>query len=138
MINVKKTKNGILGYGTIDGEEFVKAFLSTLGLDEDEEEEIEEIEPEETECDEEYEPVEESEIVENEHLVSIGYNDADNIVVINHDEAAHPWSVASALLEAAALMWPLKIETDKKLVAAMKELAEMGRDIGDAWVEDDK
>lgn len=140
MIEIKKTENGVVGFGTIDGDDIIKAFLEALGYDDDEAEDENEVEDtlEET-CDcEEAEPIETSEAVENEHLVSVGYNGFDDVVVINYDTPEHPWAVAAALLDAAAEMWPKKIDKDKELAQALHELAAMGRDIGDAYVEDDQ
>ena len=60
------------------------------------------------------------------HVVSIGYCDEYDEVVIMNDKN-DPWNVAAALLLAVAKKWPGTDEIDEKLRATLKDLAEDAR-----------
>lgn len=132
MIHTMKTNDGVVGFGAAENlDELVTDLMKALGYCNDEEDD--EDEPEEAIDNDDL--IDTTETIESNHLVSVAYNDDTDIVVINYDTPAHPWAVASALLEAAAEMWPLKIPKDHEFVEALRDLAAMGRDIGNDSVE---
>lgn len=129
---ILKTNDGVVACGTAENlDELVMDLMKALGYCDDNDEEEDEVE----EAIDDDELIDTTETIESNHLVSVAYNDDTDIVVINYDTPTHPWSVASALLEAAAEMWPLKIPKDHEFVEALRDLAAMGRDIGNDSVE---
>lgn len=148
MIHVKKTENGVMGFGSIETKEDVEklienlaeilgcsdeepeiepaphddlldALMDTLGWDEDEECDCDECdEDEDVDADEE----EWDEFDGLPHVVSVGYtHDYDEVVIMNDRDTK--WGLAEAFLRAAAKVWPIEDESDEKLKGALLELA---------------
>ena len=91
--------------------------------------EVEDDEEYEEEADETEEDIDEEETMGNTdvpHVVSIGYaDDYDEVVIMN--DKNDPWNVAAALLLAVAKKWPGSDEIDEKLKETLKDLAEDAR-----------
>ena len=151
MIHVKKTENGVMGFGSIETVEDVEKLIENLAeiLGNAGEELEPEVEPaphdelldalmdalgwgeddEEEECDEcdcdecEEEDEEEWDTLDGlPHVVSVGYtHDYDEVVIMNDRDTK--WGLAEAFLRAAAKAWPIEDEQDEKLRDALLEVA---------------
>lgn len=147
MIHVKKTENGMMGFGSIetveDVEKLIENLAEVLGVVADEEPEVEDAphdelldalmdalgwgeDDEEEECDE----CEDDDADEEEwdaldglpHVVTVGYtHDYDEVVIMNDRDTK--WGLAEAFLRAAAKTWPIEDEQDEKLKGTLLELA---------------
>ena len=151
MIHVKKTENGVMGFGSIETKEDVEKLIENLAeiLSSAGEELEPEVEPaphddlldalmdalgwdeddesdcDECECEDEDIDADEEEWDEYDglpHVVSVGYTHDYNDVVIMNDRDTK-WGLAEAFLRAAAKTWPIKDEQDEKLVDSLRELA---------------
>lgn len=145
MIHVKKTENGVMGFGSIETKEDVEkliknlveilscaeeepeiepapnddlfdALMDALGWDEDEEY------CDECDCECEDEDADEDERDGLPHVVSVGYtHDCDEVVIMNDCDTK--WGLAEAFLRAAAKVWPIEDGEDERLKGALLELA---------------
>lgn len=145
MIHVKKTENGVMGFGSIETKEDVEklienlaeilgcadeepeiesaphddlldALMDALGWDEDDECDCDE-------CDEDEDiDADEEECDGLPHVVSVGYtHDYDEVVIMNDRDTK--WGLAEAFLRAAAKVWPIEDGEDEKLRGALLEAA---------------
>lgn len=148
MIHVKKTENGVMGFGSIetkeDVEELIKNLVEILSCAEEEAEpevepapnddlfdalmdalgwgEDEECDCDECECECEDEDADEDERDGLPHVVSVGYtHDSDEVVIMNDRDTK--WGLAEAFLRAAAKVWPIEDGEDERLKGALLELA---------------
>lgn len=141
MIHTKNLENGVMGFGTIESEKDVEkvlaAMLKMFG-DDDEDECDDECE---CECDEDMRDECECECDDDEsdglpHVVSIGYCDELEEVVVMKDNG-NKWGLCAALLEAAAQEWPVEEDIDEDLVDGFKELAVVAREKLNDELEDE-
>lgn len=77
----------------------------------------------EEEDDEEYTYVDEPEMTETQHLITVAYNDEDDVVSVTYDVPKHDYSLGAALLEALSLAWPNNGKADAKFKADSHSLA---------------
>lgn len=146
MIHVKKTENGVMGFGSIetveDVEKLIENLAEVLGNVADDEPEVEDAphdelldtlmdalgwgeDEEEEECDERdcEDDEEEWDALDGlPHVVTVGYTHDCNEVVIMNDRDTK-WGLAEAFLRAAAKVWPIEDEEDEKLKGALLEVA---------------
>lgn len=146
MVHVRKTENGVMGFGSIetveDVEKLIENLGEVLGNVADDEPEVEDAphdelldalmdalgwgeDDEEEECDEcdcEDDEEEWDTLDGLPHVVSVGYTHDYNEVVIMNDRDTK-WGLAEAFLRAAAKTWPVEDEQDEKLKGALLELA---------------
>lgn len=146
MIHVKKTENGVMGFGSIetkeDVEKLIKNLVEILSCAEEEPEiepaphddlfdtlmdalgwgEDEECDCDECDCEREDEDADEDEPYGLPHVVSVGYtHDCDEVVIMNDCDTK--WGLAEAFLRAAAKVWPIEDGEDERLKGALLELA---------------
>ena len=148
MIHVKKTENGVMGFGSIETKEDVEKLIKNLVeilscVDEEPELEVEPAphddlfdtlmdalgwdEDEECDCDECECDCEDDDTGEDErdglpHVVSVGYtHDYDEVVIMNDRDTK--WGLAEAFLRAAAKTWPIEDGEDERRKGALLELA---------------
>lgn len=149
MIHVKKTENGVMGFGSIETKEDVEKLIKNLieifaCAEEEPEPEVEpaphddlldalmdelgwdededEADDDDDECEDEDADADEDEYDGLPHVVSIGYtHDYDQVVIMNDRDTK--WGLAEAFLRAAAKVWPIEEESDEKLRGALLELA---------------
>ena len=141
MIHVKKTENGVMGFGSIETKEDVEQLIENLAEILGGAHEEPEVEPaphddlfdalmdaleEECDCDEcECDCDDEEECDERDglpHVVSVGYtHDYDEVVIMNDRDTK--WGLAEAFLRAAAKTWPIEDGEDERLKGALLELA---------------
>lgn len=148
MVHVKKTENGVMGFGSIetveDVEKLIENLTELLGNVADDEPEVEDAPHDELldalmdalgwceDDDEKEEECDECECEDDEeewdaldglpHVVTVGYtHDCDEVVIMNDRDTK--WGLAEALLRAAAKVWPIEDEQDEKLKGALLEVA---------------
>lgn len=113
MITVKATNNGRVK--VMADKTSMKAFIDAM-KDIAEDEEIEE-------DDDEFTYVDEPEMTETQHLITVAYNDEDDVVSVTYDVPKHDYSLGAALLEALSLAWPNNGKADAKFKADLHSLA---------------
>lgn len=148
MIHVKKTENGVMGFGSIETKEDVEKLIENLAeilrsAGEELEPEVEpaphddlldalmdalgwdedeECDCDECECEDEDIDADEEEWDGLPHVVSVGYtHDSDEVVIMNDCDTK--WGLAEAFLRAAAKVWPIEDGEDERLKGALLELA---------------
>lgn len=148
MVHVRKTENGVMGFGSIetveDVEKLIENLAEVLGNVADDEPEVEDAPHDELldalmdalgwgkDDDEEEEECDECDCEDDEeewdtldglpHVVSVGYtHDCDEVVIMNDRDTK--WGLAEAFLRAAAKAWPIEDEEDEKLKGALLEVA---------------
>ena len=151
MIHVKKTENGVMGFGSIETKEDVEQLIKNLieiftCAEEEQEPEVEpaphddlldalmdalgwgeddECDCNECECEDEDIDADEEEWDEYDglpHVVSVGYtHDYDEVVIMNDRDTK--WGLVEAFLRAAAKVWPIEDREDERLKGALLELA---------------
>lgn len=87
------------------------------------------------EDDAEWEDIDAPEVAETEHVISIGYSDDDDVVIITHDTPRDKFSLCAPLLNALSLLWPNELEEDGEFKILLHELARNVR--GEDDVESD-
>ena len=73
----------------------------------------------------------ESTAIVNEHVVTVGYSDENDVVVLTYDNPKSRYSMCAALLTAAANLWPGTKEIDDKLCDCLWDLADGARGLAD-------
>lgn len=82
-----------------------------------------------------WEDVVTSEVTETEHVITIGYSDDDDIVIVTHDTPRDKFALCAPLLNALSLLWPNELEEDGEFKILLHELARNAR--GEYDVESD-
>lgn len=73
----------------------------------------------------------ESTAIVNEHVVTVGYSDENDVVVLTYDNPKSRYSMCAALLTAAANLWPGTKDIDDKLCDCLWDLADGARGLTD-------
>ena len=130
MLNVTKTNDGVAVLG--DGDGFVELLKKVFGdeeildkiLDEEDEDCDCEDDDEDDFDDDDTEILDETVVIESEHLVSVGYRNDSPVLSINYDTPDNEYFVPAALLLAAAQLWPEHEKIETELKQTLTELAE--------------
>lgn len=131
MIYTHKMEDGGFGFGFLGSTDDVKELFDAIKelLDDAVDEDAVTVDEDEVKTDRV--PPEE---LESDHQITVGYDDDTDVTFVTYDPPISEHAVPCALLRAAADLWPVYTDQDKRLKKALHELADMRGELDD--VED--
>ena len=117
MVDIITDEDGKDDDHIIDEDEMVSDDELTDGIDYDDDDDGDELT--------------ESTAIVNEHVVTVGYSDENDVVVLTYDNPQSRYSMCAALLTAAANLWPGTKDIDDKLCDCLWDLADGARGLAD-------
>lgn len=118
MIYTRRTDDGGFGFGFIENKDDLKelsdAIEEILGEEENVEPRTEE-------------PVE----LESDHQITVGYDDDTDVTYVTYDPLISEHAVPCALIRAAARIWPVHNDWDKKVKETLDACADLRGELDD-------